>query len=101
MVEYSFDSVMYRWAARVDADWYFAEVPAELSAEIAELQSPLPRRGFGGVRVQATIGSSRWRTSIFPAGDGIYSLPLKQSVRRAEGLVDGGPVIVRLEILDV
>lgn len=100
MAEFEFEAEMYRWAARSDADWYFAEVPEHFSAEIAELQGPLPRRGFGGVRVAVTIGSSRWRTSIFPGGSGTYSLPLKAAVRRAEGLVEGEPFLVHLALVD-
>lgn len=100
MAEFAFESVVSRWAARIDSDWYFAEVPEELSRLIAELQHPLPRRGFGGVRVEATVGSTRWRTSIFPGANGVYSLPLKQSVRRAEGLADAGPLAVHLRLID-
>ncbi|MFG6446035.1 DUF1905 domain-containing protein [Microbacterium sp. P06] len=92
-----FETEMYRWAARADTDWFFAAVPEDLSGEIRELQGPL-RRGFGAVRVQATVGSSTWRTSIFPGGDGRYSLPLKRAVREAESLHEGGPLAVRLEI---
>lgn len=101
MAEFFFETVPSRWEARIDADWYFGEVPAELSAQIAELQHPFPRRGFGGVRVEATVGSTTWRTSIFPARGGVYSLPLKQSVRTDEGLVEGAPFAVHLRILDV
>lgn len=92
-----FETAMYRWAARTDADWYFAALPEDLSAEVRELQGPVTR-GFGAVRVHATVGSSTWRTSIFPGGDGRYVLPLKRAVRDAEALREGGPVPVRLEI---
>ncbi|MBN9171008.1 MAG: DUF1905 domain-containing protein [Microbacterium sp.] len=93
-----FEGDVFRWAARADSDWFFTALPAELSAEIREV--PRPFRGFGSVRVRARIGGSEWRTSIFPGGDGAYVLPLKRTVREAEGLVDGGPVAVRLEVLD-
>lgn len=92
-----FTDEMYRWEARVDADWYFVAMPEDLSAEVAELQGPY-RRGFGAVRVQATVGSSSWRTSIFPGGDGRYVLPLKRAIRDAEGLREGRPVTATLEI---
>jgi hypothetical protein len=92
-----FETAMYRWAARTDADWYFAALPEDLSTEVRELQGPV-QRGFGAVRVQATVGSSTWRTSIFPGGDGRYVLPLKRAVREANGLSEGEPVPVRLEI---
>jgi hypothetical protein len=92
-----FETPMFRWEARADTAWYFAGLPADLSAEVREFQGPI-HRGFGAVRVQATVGASTWRTSIFPGADGIYVLPLKRAVRDAEGLIEGGAVPVRLEI---
>jgi hypothetical protein len=94
-----FDGDVFRWDARDDASWFFTSVPPELSAEIREI--PRPYRGFGAVRVRARVGGSEWATSIFPSSDtGTYVLPLKKAVRDAEQLVDGGPVTVRLEVLD-
>ena len=94
-----FESEVYRWSAREDSSWYFAEVPEELSADIREMMQP-SARGFGAVRVEARVGGTTWRTSIFPGSSGSYSLPLKRAVREAEGLTDGGPLVVRLDILD-
>lgn len=94
-----FDGEVFRWDAREDSAWYFTSVPEELAADIREV--PRPSRGFGSVRVEAQIGGSQWRTSIFPdASRGTYVLPLKKAVRDAESLVDGGPVHVRLHVLD-
>lgn len=93
-----FEGEVFRWEARVDSAWYFTALPLELSAGIREI--PRPQRGFGSVRVRAEVGRSVWRTSIFPGGDGAYVLPLKKAVREAEDLRDGGPVTVRLEVLD-
>jgi hypothetical protein len=93
-----FDGEIFRWDAREDAAWFFTSVPPELSEEIREI--PRPYRGFGSVRVRARVGGSEWSTSIFPGSDGVYVLPLKKKVRDAESLVDGGPVTVRLEVLD-
>lgn len=51
--------------------------------------------------MEVTIGSSRWRTSIFPdAGRGVYVLPLKRSVREREGISDGDAVRARLDVFD-
>ncbi|MGA7149589.1 MAG: DUF1905 domain-containing protein [Microbacterium sp.] len=94
-----FDGEVFRWDARDDASWFFAAVPPELSDDIREI--PRPSRGFGSVRVRARIGGSEWATSIFPdSSRGGYVLPLKKAVRDAEGLVDGGPVVVRLDVLE-
>ncbi|MFJ6652719.1 DUF1905 domain-containing protein [Microbacterium sp. NPDC091313] len=94
-----FDARVYRWEARVDSDWFFADMPEELSEGVREIAEPFAR-GFGAVRVSATIGSTAWRTSIFPSAAGRYALPLKRAVRDAEGLVEGGSVRVALDILD-
>lgn len=94
-----FEGDVFVWAAREDSAWFFAAVPPELSAEIREI--PRPYRGFGSVRVRAEVGRTQWSTSIFPdSSTGSYVLPLKRAVRNAERLVEGGPVVVRLEILD-
>ncbi|WP_431804018.1 DUF1905 domain-containing protein [Microbacterium sp. bgisy203] len=94
-----FEGEIFRWTAR-EQDWYLVALPADLSEEIREI--PRMPRGFGSVRVEVAIGSSRWRTSIFPdASRGVYVLPLKRAVRDAEGIGVEGVVTVDLEILDV
>ncbi|KRB37596.1 DUF1905 domain-containing protein [Microbacterium sp. Root180] len=92
-----FEGDVFRWDAREDSAWFFTAVPAELSEDIREI--PRPYRGFGAVRVRARIGGTEWSTSIFPSDDA-YVLPLKKAVRDAESLVEGGPVLVRLDVLD-
>jgi len=93
-----FDGDVFRWEARTDSEWYFVALPPELSADIRETQTF--RRGFGGVRVDVTIGASTWRTSIFPQADGGYVLPLKRAVRDAERIAPGAIVQVDLVVLD-
>ena len=89
---------MWRWEARVE-EWGFVSVPEDASAEIREYIGDLAR-GFGSVRVQCGIGDTRWRTSIFPGGDGVYVLPLKKAIRRAHDLPIGARVRVSVEVLD-
>ncbi|HWI31549.1 MAG TPA: DUF1905 domain-containing protein, partial [Microbacterium sp.] len=84
--------------AREDSSWYFATLPEDLSESIKEL--PRPPRGFGSLRVRARIGKSAWSTSIFPGSEG-YVLPLKKSVRDAEGLDVGVVAVVELELIDL
>ena len=82
-----------------DGSSHFMSVPEELSGEI-RAHSMLVRRGFGSVRVEATIGSITWRTSIFPSkSSGGYFLPVKIEVCRKEGLVAGDNVTVEFELL--
>ena len=78
---------------------HFMSVPAELSGEI-RAHAMMLRRGFGSVRVEATIGAVTWRTSIFPSkSSGGYFLPMKIDVCRKEGLAAGDEVTVELELL--
>ena len=94
-----FDGEIFRWDAREDAACDDTAVTPELSADVREI--PRPYRGFGSVRVRARVGGSEWSTSIFPdSTNASYWLPLKKKVRDAESLVDGGPVTVRLEVLE-
>ena len=78
------------------AAWFFVSLP---QAEAGMIRLSVPRRGFGSVRVKARIGGSRWDTSIFPDSKAdTYLLPVKASIRKAEGLYDGDPVPVELLI---
>jgi len=42
--------------------WHFVTLPAPEGDEIRSTCEP---RGFGSVRVRATVGSSTWDTSVF------------------------------------
>ena len=101
MEVFEFDAELWVWDARRSDTWTFVTVPAELSEEIAERAQARPRAGFGSVRVSVTIGSTSWRTSIFPNADQRYDLPVKKAVRRAEGLEAGDRAAVRLALLDL
>lgn len=96
-----FDAELWRWDARRGDSWVFVSVPPEASEEIRE-RHHAPRRGFGSVRVRATIGGSTWTTSIFPdSARGCYVLPVKRAVRTAEDLDVGDVATVSLELIDV
>ena len=56
------------------------------------------RRGFGSVKVAVRVGTSAWQTSVFPS-QGKWFLPIKKPVRLAEGLAEGQPVVVELDLL--
>ena len=75
-------------------------MPVGVSDEV-RAETDHVRRGFGSLRVRATVGTTTWDTSVFPAASGSYLLPVKKQVRRQEGLEDGDVVDVRLQLLDV
>ncbi|SFN81968.1 DUF1905 domain-containing protein [Mycetocola miduiensis] len=94
----SFTAPLWEWDAR--AAWYFVTVPAEQSDDVRD--RPRMPRGFGAVKVRATVGGSTWDTSVFPdSSAGSYILPVKKAVREAEGIGEGDPVEVRLQLLEL
>ena len=95
---YLFDAELWLWDARQSDSWTFVSLPEEASAEIRELAGVIPR-GFGSVRVTVTIGTTSWKTSIFPdAKAGVYVLPLKKAVRKAEKVEAGDTATVKVEL---
>jgi hypothetical protein len=98
-VKVAFDAELWLWDARRTQSWTFVSLPARQSEEIRDLAGGL-RRGFGSVRVRATIGTSTWTTSIFPGSEGDYVLPVKRPVRVAESLDVGDMTTVTVELID-
>jgi hypothetical protein len=47
--------------------------------------------------VRARIGATEWETSLLPKNGG-YVLPVKDKVRKAEGIADGDTVGVAMSI---
>ena len=86
------------WKYPGDSAWHFVTLPIEVAEEIHDLTAG-SRRGFGSVRVVATIGKSQWSTSVFPEKkSGSYVLPLKKSIRSSEHLEDGGPADIAIAL---
>jgi hypothetical protein len=76
-----------RWQG--DSSWHFVTLPLEAADEIRDQAAGAPR-GFGSVRVRATIGATIWSTSVFPdKHSGSFILPLKKDVRESEGIDEG------------
>ena len=80
------------------ASWHFLTVPEGQAGEI-RAESLARRGGFGSVRVEARIGDTTWRTSVFPQKSGGYILPVKKEVRCRAGIAAGDEVSLDLEIL--
>lgn len=99
MAVHEFDAVLYLWDVSGGA-WVFLNLPEEVGDEIDD-GSREPRPGFGSVRVEVSVGSSTWRTSVFPSKqEATYVLPVKKAVRRTEGLEVGDVARVVLRVLD-
>ena len=98
-MKFAFKAELWLWDARRADTWVFVALPADESEEIRDLAAGL-RRGFGSLRVRATIGATTWRTSIFPDSKQGYVLPVKRPVRVAESLDVGEVATVTVELLD-
>ena len=88
---------LWLWSGE-GGSWHFVTVPEDQSAEI-RAQAFAGPRGFGSVRVAATVNGVTWRTSVFPLRSGGYILPVKAEVRRKAGIAAGDEISVTLELV--
>ncbi|MGH3098962.1 MAG: DUF1905 domain-containing protein [Streptosporangiales bacterium] len=82
------------WHWRGPSPYYFVTVPDEASTDLHDMSAVLSY-GWGCIPVSAEIGVTGWKTSLIPK-DGLYAVPLKDAVRKAEDLDEGDTVTVRL-----
>jgi len=74
-----FSGTVISW--RGPAPFLFLPLPAELSAALKD--DPHLSYGWGCIPARATIGGTSFTTSLMPH-DGVYLLPVKMVVQRAE-----------------
>lgn len=89
-----FDGVVWEW--RGPAPYHFVSVPDDECAELQEAAA-FVTYGWGMIPVTVTIGETEWTTSLWPK-DGGYVVPLKDRIRRAEGIELDDVVSVRLYV---
>ena len=84
------------WFWKGPSPFHFVSVPEE---ECAALESVSGRvsYGWGMIPVTGRVGETRFTTALWPK-DGGYVVPLKDAVRRAEGLELDDVVTVRLTV---
>ena len=93
-MELSFASRVIEW--RGPAPYYFVPVPEEESADIREVAARASY-GWGVIPVGARIGEVAFETSLFPK-DGGYLLPVKDAVRKRQGIAPGDDVTVEMTV---
>lgn len=93
-MEFTFAGQVIEW--RGPAPYYYLPVPDEESADIREVAS-MATYGWGVIPVLAQIGDIEFETSLFPK-DGGYLLPLKDAVRRPQGIAVGDQITVDMAI---
>jgi hypothetical protein len=84
------------WFWRGPSPYHFVTVPEDESALLQETAAAVTY-GWGMIPVAARIGETRWTTSLFPKNGG-YVVPLKDLVRRGEGIDVGDVVTVHLSV---
>ncbi len=94
MEEIVFEAVIIEW--RGPAPFLFAPVPDEHVGAI-RYAAMTESYGWGVVPVVATIGDTRFSTSLFPR-DGRYLLPIKVAVQRSEGIGLGDRIAVKMRV---
>ena len=97
---YKFKGKFWEWGGEVT--WHFISVPLKYFEEIKEVTGSGLRKGFGSVRVEVTIGSSVWTTSIFPSKEAAtYILPIKKSIIQSENFTDGDTVDISIKLIEL
>lgn len=92
-----FEGTVRLWPA--NEKFFLLGLPKDLSADIFEISDGLTN-GWGSLKVEARIGTTVWRTSIFPDKKlGIFELPLKALVRQQNNLDVGSGTICEIELL--
>lgn len=93
-MELTFSGELWFW--RGPSPFHFITVPDLQSAELDGVQSAVTY-GWGMIPVTARIGTTTWKTSLWPK-DGGYIMPVKTAVRRSEGLEVGDQAHVQLDV---
>lgn len=96
---YKFKEKVWLWGYDTDAPWHFISVPKNETSKIKEDFGKFAR-GWRSLRIEAKIGKTVWRTSIFlDSRTESYLLPLKASVRKSEEIIAGDTVSLLIKIL--
>ena len=95
-VNIEFSGQIFFW--RGPSPYFFVTVPAKHSREIKAISKRVTY-GWGVIPVQVRIGQTEFTTSLFPK-DGLYLVPIKAKVQKAEALEQGQMVTIQLDIDD-
>lgn len=93
-VAIEFSGVVWYW--RGPAPFYFITVPEDRAFDIKEVSS-LVTYGWGMIPAEVRIGDTLWTTALWPK-DGLYVVPLKDKIRKAENISEGDEVTVKLTL---
>ena len=94
MAQFEFDATVIYW--RGPAPYFYAPIPPAHVDDIRRA-SKLVSYGWGVIPVEAAVAGIRFTTSLFPK-DGGYLLPLKDAVRKPNGITAGDRIRVGMTI---
>ncbi len=93
-MEIEFSGQVIEW--RGPAPYYYLPLPDEAAEDVHEVAA-MATYGWGVIPVAARLGDVDFETSLFPK-DGGYLLPLKDAVRKPQGITVGDHISVELTI---
>jgi hypothetical protein len=94
IAELRFEAEVIHW--RGPSPYFFVPLPDEAAGEIRRIVRAVTY-GWGMVPVEARIGDTAFRTSLFPKSD-TYLLPLKDAVRRQTNVTAGDRATVEMTV---
>lgn len=98
-MELRFTAEVWEWQGQ--GAWCFLSLPKDYYDELKSISAG-PKRGFGSMRVEVTVGKTSWSTSIFPdSKSGTFLLPVKKDVRNKEKIAIGDSVKVHVKLVDL
>lgn len=94
-MELEFTGEIVEW--RGPSPFHFVPLPPEEAEAVDEVKASVVY--WGVVPVTAWAGDTEFTTAMFPR-EGTWFLPLKDKVRKAEGLSLGDEVTIRLRVAE-
>lgn len=93
-MDLEFTGPVFHW--RGPAPYYFVTVPGDEAEQLRDAAA-MVSYGWGMIPVTVLIGETEWTTSLWPR-DGSYVVPLKDAIRKAEGIGEDDVVSIRLTV---
>jgi Domain of unknown function (DUF1905) len=85
------------WRYPGPAGWFFVTLGKKESNQIKWMEG-VKKVGLGYVCVNACIGKTKWKTTLFPTKEGPYLIAIKAPIRKKEKLNEGDSVKISLEL---
>lgn len=93
-LELAFSDALWYW--RGPSPFHFLTVPPDAAGAIRAVAAEITY-GWGMIPAMVRIGGSAWSTALWPK-DGGYVVPIKDAVRKAEGLELGDSVTIQVVV---